>query len=234
MELVSGSTVTLSTLEEVQNSQSQEKLWISYSDLSTTVKEGSGILLDDGAIELRVLQIINPHEVLCKVVNTGMLGRKKGVNIPGHKLTLPAMSEKDKIDFQWGVENDVDFIAASFARRASDITEIRSYIADLMAKKGIPSTHPLPGIIAKIESTEALENFEEILHASDGIMVARGDLGVEIPMETLTNWQKELVRRCNAAGKPVIVATQMLESMQKNPRPTRAECTDVANAVSCA
>lgn len=133
----------------------------------------------------------------------------------------------------WGIQNDIDFIAASFTRKASDVQEIRSYCFELLRELHGPSLggHRVPLIISKIESVEALQNFESILEESDGIMVARGDLGVEIPMETLTSVQKEIVTRCNQVGKPVIVATQMLESMQKNPRPTRAECTDVANAV---
>ena len=196
-------------------------------------------------------------------------------SIPGHSLTLPAMSEKDKVDFRWGVEVEPSVpdksplttrrtisttspppspVAPPTSTRSGTTSRIcrGSWVSDTvipareLTEAGYPSTHPLPLIIAKIESTEALENLDEIIRASDGIMVARGDLGVEIPMETLTNWQKEIVKRClavtsvslegtgcrcNLAGKPVIVATQMLESMQKNPRPTRAECTDVANAI---
>jgi pyruvate kinase len=191
------------------------------------------LLLDDGAIELSVRSVggAGPGgEVECVVVNSGGLGGKKGVNLPGIPVSLPPMSDKDKLDIAWGVRNDIDFIAASFTRKAADVREIREYAASLV--QGAGSTTPVvPLIIAKIESTEALENFEEILAESDAIMVARGDLAVEIPMETLANVQKRIVRLCNLAGKPVIVATQMLESMQKNPRPTRAECTDVANAV---
>jgi pyruvate kinase len=185
--------------------------------------------LDDGAIELQVISV-EKGKINCVALNKGTLGNKKGVNIPGESVLLPAMSEKDKLDILWGVKNDIDFIAASFTRKASDIKEIRNYVASLMSKYHPPS-HPHPLIISKIESTEALANFDSILEETDAIMVARGDLGVEVPMETLTNLQKEIVRKSNLAGKPVIVATQMLESMQKNPRPTRAECTDVTNAV---
>jgi len=165
-------------------------------------------------------------------MNSGVVGNKKGVNMPGLPVELPAMCDKDKVDIRWGIQNNIDFIAASFVRKASDVTEIRDYCRELISEL-YPNelSVPIPSIISKIESVEALVNFESILQESDAIMVARGDLAVEIPMETLANVQKEMVRRCNSAGKPVIVATQMLESMQKNPRPTRAECTDVANAV---
>eukprot|EP00968_Pinguiococcus_pyrenoidosus_P023955 scaffold4124_cov252-Pinguiococcus_pyrenoidosus.AAC.2 len=141
------------------------------------------------------------------------------------------MSEKDKVDIAYGVENDMDFVAASFVRKASDVEAIRAFVADKMKENNFGPDALPPLIISKIESTEAIDNFKDILKASDGIMVARGDLGVEIPMERVTNAQKEMVRLCNEAGKPVIVATQMLESMQKNPRPTRAEVADVTNAV---
>jgi len=186
-------------------------------------------LLDDGAIELAVVSK-KGNEISCRVVNSGTLGNKKGVNMPGTTVALPAMSDKDREDIRWGIKNDIDFIAASFVRKAQDVKDIRSYVATLM-NEFHPPHHPHPRVISKIESTEALENFNEILEESDAIMVARGDLGVEIPMQTLCNVQKDIVRASNEAGRPVIVATQMLESMQKNPRPTRAECTDVANAV---
>ena len=227
--LEAGSTVVLTTDASFRKSQTAEKVWVSYDQLVDTVKEDTAILLDDGAIELRVTSK-SGNDVVCRVVNTGSLGNKKGVNLPGVSVALPAMSEKDKQDIIWGIKNDIDYIAASFVRKPSDVTEIKDFVASLMEKYH-PTNHPHPLVISKIEATEALANFEEILAVSDGIMVARGDLGVEIPMETLTNVQKEIVRRCNLKGVPVIVATQMLESMQKNPRPTRAECTDVANAV---
>jgi len=173
--------------------------------------------------------VLSNTEIQCKVLNTGTLGNKKGVNMPGLVVDLPAMSEKDKEDIRWGIANDIDMIAASFVRKPSDVTEIRNYCSEIIAKQSTPRLMPL--IVSKIESTEALQNFEAILDISDAIMVARGDLAVEIPMETLGGVQKEIVKRCNAKGKPVIVATQMLESMQKQPRPTRAEITDVTNAV---
>jgi pyruvate kinase len=228
--------VTLTTDESVRQQQTSSHIWISYRKLYDTVPLGSSILLDDGIVELKVeSKGSNGTEVTCRVMNTGVVGNKKGVNMPGLPVELPAMSDKDKLDIRWGIQNNIDYIAASFVRKASDVTEIRDYCRELIRElypEGDRSPPvPIPSIISKIESVEALINFESILQTSDAIMVARGDLAVEIPMETLANVQKEMVRRCNAAGKPVIVATQMLESMQKNPRPTRAECTDVANAV---
>lgn len=230
IELEMGKKILLSTDTANRSIQTKDKLFITYQDLKNSVTRDSVILLDDGAIELRVEEVKNNGEIACRIMNNGTLGNKKGVNIPGAKITLPALSEKDKEDLRWGVKNDVDYIAASFIRKVEDIREVKNYLRLLMNELQ-PTGYPAPQIISKIESTEALQNFDSILRESDGIMVARGDLGVEIPMETLTNVQKEIVRRCNLAGKPVIVATQMLESMQNNPRPTRAECTDVANAV---
>lgn len=193
--------------------------------------------MDDGAIGLRVIEHTPQGDIVCEALNGGSLGNKKGVNMPKLAVDLPAMSRKDEQDIRWGIEQgDIDIIAASFVRKPSDVEDIRKFcrqvIAEVAAKdssKGVQRV--VPKIISKIESTEGLENFDAILDVSDGIMVARGDLGVEIPLETLAGCQKEIVRRCRLQGKPVIVATQMLESMQKNPRPTRAEALDVANAV---
>jgi len=225
-----GSKVILSNKEEFRMDQSLDRIWISYEGIYTAVTPGCAILLDDGAIELKVESIEPTDLIICTVVNTGILGNKKGVNLPGRSIKLPAMSEKDKADIRWGIVNDIDYIAASFTRKSQDVIAIREYVTSLM-KEIHPDGHPAPKIIAKIESTEALENFDEIVNESDGVMVARGDLGVEIPIHTLAQVQKELVRKANELGKPVVVATQMLDSMQKNPRPTRAECTDVANAI---
>lgn len=229
VELKSGDDVVLTTDPSAREKQSEKLIWLSYDRVHENVKKGTPILLDDGAIEV-IVERFDGKNLYCKVANSGTLGNKKGVNMPGTKVLLPAISDKDKQDLRWGVKNDIDFIAASFIRKASDIAEIRDYVSTLMAELQ-PAGHPHPLIISKIESTEAMENFDSILEATDAIMVARGDLGVEIPIETLCPVQKEIVRKSNVAGKPVIVATQMLESMQKNPRPTRAECTDVANAV---
>jgi len=187
------------------------------------VKIGNYILIADGQISLTI-QAINPDgkSVTCVVNNSATLGENKNVHLPGSKVNLPAVSEKDKEDLKFGVDKGVDMVAASFIRSPDDVIQIRR----ILGEKGQRIK-----IISKIESTEGLENFDQILTVSDGIMVARGDLGVELPMEQIFIAQKMMVSKCNAAGKPVITATQMLESMIQNPRPTRAEATDVANAV---
>jgi pyruvate kinase len=182
---------------------------------------GDRILVDDGLIGMKVLEVNKDTcEVTCEVENDGILGETKGVNLPGKCIDLPGITEKDAEDILFGVGQGVDFIAASFVRKRADVEEIRK----LIAKTGIK-------IISKIENQEGLDNFDDILDASDGIMVARGDLGVEVPVEQVCRYQKQMIRKCNIAGKPVVTATQMLESMIVNPRPTRAEATDVANAV---
>ena len=196
---------------------------------------GSKVLLDDGAIILTVTEVESDKEfhgaVKCTIDNSGELRSRAGVNLPGAETDLPAMSPKDKVDIKYGMTKDVDFIAASFIQSAENVREIRHYVKECAAELGLDESYPLPLIISKIESVTALKNFDGILNESDGIMVARGDLGVEIPIHQVTNAQKEMVMACNAVGKPVIVATQMLESMAKNPRPTRAEVADVTNAV---
>eukprot|EP00002_Diphylleia_rotans_P014224 TRINITY_DN2773_c0_g1_i1.p1 TRINITY_DN2773_c0_g1~~TRINITY_DN2773_c0_g1_i1.p1 ORF type:complete len:498 (-),score=106.93 TRINITY_DN2773_c0_g1_i1:272-1765(-) len=192
-----------------------------YKSLAKTVRVGTNILVDDGLISFTVLHI-EEDKVVCRVNNAGVLGETKGVNLPDCTIDLPAVTEKDIADIAFGVESNVDMIACSFIRKASDIMTIRNLPG--VTEKNIK-------IIAKIESQEGLDNFDEILEVSDGIMVARGDLGVEIPIHKICNVQKMMIAKCNKAGKPVITATQMLESMIKNPRPTRAEATDVANAV---
>lgn len=190
----------------MRNIQQADKLWVSYKLLPETVKPSSIILLDDGAIQLEVLEVLPNKDIRCKVLNTRTLGNKKGVNIPGLPVMLPALSTKDRADLKWGVENDIDYIAASFTRKPSDIVEIKDYYRQLLAEKAKETgdaswlSRPLPKIISKIESTEALENFEGILAETDAIMVARGDLAVEIPMETLAAVQREIVLQCNQAG----------------------------------
>lgn len=190
------------------------------------------VLLDDGAVILTVTQVnAADGSVVCTVDNSGELRSRAGVNLPMAETDLPAMSEKDKKDIKYGLEIDVDYVAASFIQTADGVREIRDYMRQCAKELGWAADRPLPLIISKIESASALKHFDEILQVSDAIMVARGDLGVEIPIQQVTNAQKEMIAACNAVGKPVIVATQMLESMAKNPRPTRAEVSDVTNAV---
>jgi pyruvate kinase len=221
IELVEGSEVIVS-MEEVIGTA--EKFSITYPGLIDDVEAGSKILLDDGLIGLEVLRINKEaKEITAKVLNPGTLKNKKGVNVPGVSVNLPGMTEKDAKDIVFGIEQDVDFIAASFVRRASDVLEIRQ----LLEEHNAGHIH----IIPKIENQEGVDNIDEILEVSDGLMVARGDLGVEIPAEEVPLVQKALIKKCNALGKPVITATQMLDSMQRNPRPTRAEASDVANAI---
>ncbi len=214
-----GDTFTFVNDEIIGN---ETKTSISYKNLYADVKVGSKILVDDGALEFEVLEI-KGKDVICKALNTAKLGSRKTVNVPGLKLNLPALSEKDITDITNGIKADFDYIAASFVRRASDVKEIK----DLLKENGGENIK----IISKIESQEGIDNFEEILEISDGIMVARGDMGVEIPMEQVPIVQKRFIKRCTEEGKPVITATQMLESMVSNPRATRAEVSDVANAI---
>ncbi len=197
-------------------------LGITYKGLPNDISVGSHILIDDGLIDV-VVDKIDGTEIECTLQNSGLLKGRRGVNVPGAKLQLEAMTEKDKADLKFAVDNDLDFIAASFIRKAKDVLDMREYL-DSLGGQNIK-------IISKIENQEGLDNFEEILKVSDGIMVARGDLGSEIPEENVPAAQKMMIKKSVEAGKPVITATQMLESMQKNPRPTRAEVSDVANAV---
>ncbi|OIJ29717.1 pyruvate kinase [Staphylococcus sp. LCT-H4] len=221
IELVKGSEVIVS-MTEVEGTT--EKFSVTYDNLINDVEEGSYILLDDGLIELQVKKIDQANgEVLCDVLNTGELKNKKGVNLPGVKVSLPGITEKDANDINFGISVGVDFIAASFVRRPSDVLDIRKL---LEAQKNTNIS-----IIPKIENQEGIDNIKEILEVADGLMVARGDMGVEIPPESVPMVQKDLIRQCNKLGKPVITATQMLDSMQRNPRPTRAEASDVANAI---
>jgi pyruvate kinase len=193
----------------------------SYKSLPKDVKVGDMILIDDGKIELKVKEV-RTDEVLTEVVYGGLLKSRKGINLPFTKVSAPSLTEKDLKDLEFGIQNDVDWIALSFVRKAFDIQSMRAII----------DSHKSPArIVAKIEKPEALSNIDEIIAETDGVMVARGDLGVEIWMEEVPMVQKMLVEKCNKAGKPVIVATQMMESMIENPRPTRAETNDVANAV---
>ena len=217
--LKEGQTYTLTTREIVGDDQIG---FINYNGLPADVEAGNTILIDDGLIELKVQEVVNGTDIVCTVVNGGELGMRKGVNVPNVKIKLPALTEKDKADIRFGIEQGFDFIAASFVRTADAVREIRAMLNE--AGSSIQ-------IIAKIENAEGIENLDDIIEASDGIMVARGDMGVEIPAEQVPHIQKTIIRKCNLACKPVITATQMLDSMIRNPRPTRAEVTDVANAV---
>lgn len=201
---------------------SKDKVSISYTGLKDDVEVGNVILIDDGLIGLNV-ESVTGNDIVCSVTNGGELGEKKGVNIPNVPVRLPAITEKDKDDIRFGVEQGIDFIAASFVRNAECILEIRAYLNELDA--------PFTPIIAKIENAEGIKNIEEIVRSSDGVMIARGDLGVEIPAEEVPYLQKMIIEKCSENYRPVITATQMLDSMIRNPRPTRAEVTDVATAV---
>ncbi|WP_122644439.1 pyruvate kinase [Luxibacter massiliensis] len=219
VQLTTGSAFTL-TIDEVQGDCN--KVSITYPGLVEDVDKGRVILIDDGLIGLEVVGCTE-REILCKVINGGELGERKGVNVPNVPVRLPAITDKDKEDIRFGVEQDIDFIAASFVRNAECVLEIKAYLKELNA--------PYIPIIAKIENVEGIQNIDEIIRAADGIMVARGDLGVEIPAEEVPYLQKMMIQKCNNNFKTVITATQMLDSMIRNPRPTRAEVTDVANAV---
>ena len=213
-----GEKIVLTTEEVVGT---KEKVYINYDKLHEDVKPGNVILIDDGLIGLEV-EAVNGVEIQCKVTNGGELGEKKGVNVPGVPIQLPSITDKDIEDLKFGIQEGFDFVAASFIRSADAVRQIRKILTDGGSQMKI---------ISKIESQEGLDNIDEIIEASDGIMLARGDLGVEIDAKRIPQLQKEIIQKCNYHGKLVITATQMLDSMIRNPRPTRAEVTDVANAV---
>ncbi len=208
------------TVKDIEGDQS--RVAVTYTNLHQEVKPGNHILVDDGLIDLLV-EKIDGEDVHCSVENGGNVSNNKSLNLPGINIKLPALTEKDKADLKFACENDFDYVAASFIRKASDVDDIRAELA----KFGGESIR----IISKIENQEGVDNLAEILEKSDGLMVARGDLGVEIPPEDVPAIQKEMIRMCSCAAKVVITATQMLDSMMRNPRPTRAEVSDVANAV---
>ena len=216
--LQEGDEITLTTEEVVGTKQ---KIYINYDHLHEDVKPGNVILIDDGLIGLEVLSV-NGQEIHCKVTNGGELGERKGVNVPNVPIQLPSITEKDIEDIRFGISEEFDFIAASFVRSADAIRQIRALLDEAGSQMKI---------IAKIESQEGLDNLDSIIDEADGIMVARGDLGVEVEARRLPHLQREIIEKCNFHGKLVITATQMLDSMIRNPRPTRAEVTDVANAV---
>ncbi|OON41235.1 pyruvate kinase [Izhakiella australiensis] len=218
--LQAGQTFTFTTDQSVIGNA--ERVAVTYAGFTSDLSVGNTVLVDDGLIGMEVIKVTE-QTVVCRVLNGGDLGENKGVNLPGVSIQLPALAEKDKRDLIFGCEQGVDFVAASFIRKRSDVLEIREHL------KAHGGEHIQ--IISKIENQEGLNNFDEILEASDGIMVARGDLGVEIPVEEVIFAQKMMIKKCNKARKVVITATQMLDSMIKNPRPTRAEAGDVANAI---
>ena len=219
VELVQGQKFTLTTKEIVGSSSIAS---ISFAGLPKDVKQGQRILIDDGLIELTV-DSVTDTEIFCTVVNGGTVSNNKGINVPGVRLSMPYLSERDISDIMFGVQCDYDFIAASFVRSAADVMQIRALLDKLHCNT--------IKIISKIENAEGVENIDEILRVSDGIMIARGDLGVEIPLQEIPIIQKKLIDKAYKAGKMVITATQMLDSMMKNPRPTHAESIDVANAI---
>ena len=229
-ELKTGRGFTLTT-DDI--SGTDDRVSITYKNLWNDVKPGDHILIDDGLVGLEVVEIrpvanpvnkeINPMDIVCRVLNDGVISDRKGVNVPNVDLTMPFISEKDYGDICFAVDNDYDFIAASFVRTAEDVMEIRK----ILAEKGGEDIK----IISKIENMQGVRNIDEIIRVSDGIMVARGDMGVEIPLEDVPVMQKMIIKKVCDAGKIVITATQMLDSMMKHPRPTRAEATDVANAI---
>ncbi|WP_313996226.1 pyruvate kinase [uncultured Paenibacillus sp.] len=219
IELVQDDYIVLTTEEILGN---RNRIPVTYANLPQDVKVGSTILIDDGLIGLTVVDV-QGTEIKCRIVNSGPIKSKKGVNVPGVHISLPGITEKDANDIVFGIEQGIDFIAASFVRKASDVLEIR----ELLERHNASHIQ----IISKIENQQGVDNLDEILELSDGLMVARGDLGVEIPAEEVPLVQKTMIEKCNRAGKPVITATQMLDSMQRNPRPTRAEASDVANAI---
>lgn len=218
--LISGQIFTFTTDQNVLGNS--EQVAVTYTGFPCDLKIGNTVLIDDGLIGMEVIKIAESR-VICRVLNNGDLGENKGINLPGVSIQLPALAEKDKHDLIFGCEQGVDFVAASFIRKRSDVLEIREHLKNYGGDK--------IQIISKIENKEGLNNLDEILEVSDGIMVARGDLGVEIPVEEVIFAQKMIIEKCNHARKVVITATQMLDSMIKKPRPTRAEAGDVANAI---
>jgi pyruvate kinase len=219
INLVSGHKIEITTRELIGD---DKQIYITYQSFPSDVRSGEIILLDDGKIQMRVLSTNNKDSVHCEVVYGGILTSRKGVNLPNTKVSIPSLTEEDLANLEFALNNDVEWIGLSFVRSADDIIELKRIIArsDKTAR-----------VIAKIEKPEAVDNIDEIIEATDGVMVARGDLGVEMPMEQVPLLQKMIARKCRSASKPVIVATQMLESMITSPRPTRAEVNDVANSV---
>ncbi len=219
VEIFEGDDLVITTEQEIVGTA--HKISTTYSPLTRDVKSGDTVMIDDGNIELRVYKVDGP-DVYTKVVFGGVLKSRKGMNLPDTSISEPSLTKKDRRDLEFGLQNDVDWIAISFVRQSGDVTELKNIIRDRGKRAKV---------VAKIERPEAIKDIDAIIEASDALMVARGDLGVEIQMEEVPIQQKRIVRKCNMAAKPVIIATQMMESMIENPRPTRAEANDVANAV---
>ena len=220
VEIKAGNKISLIANKDLEGDENE--VGLTYLDLPKDVEPGELILLDDGKLELKVLETDKKERILCEIVYGGVLKSRKGINLPYTKISTPSLTEKDIKDLEFGLKNNVDWIALSFVRHADDIHDLR---------KRINEKEKTSKIIAKIEKPEALENIDEIIATTDAVMVARGDMGVEVIMEEVPMIQKSIVKKCNSAAKPVIIATQMMESMIDNPRPTRAETNDVANAV---
>lgn len=219
IHLVNGKRTIITTQECVGN---EERIYITYENFPQDVKAGEIILLDDGKLQMRVIETNYKDEVVCEIVHGGILTSRKGVNLPNTKVSIPSLTAEDRRNLEFVLENDVEWIGLSFVRNAEDIIELK----DIIKARGKTAR-----VVAKIEKPEAIANIDAIIAVSDAIMVARGDLGVEMPMEEVPLLQKMIVKKCRAASKPVIIATQMLESMITTPRPTRAEVNDVANSV---
>lgn len=219
VQLLNGSQIEITTKEMIGD---EKQIYITYESFPRDVRPGEIILLDDGKIQMRVLATNNKDSVTCEIVHGGVLTSRKGVNLPNTKVSIPSLTEEDLSNLEFALQNDVEWIGLSFVRSAEDIVEL---------KRIISRSESAARVIAKIEKPEAIDNIDEIIAATDGVMVARGDLGVEMPMEQVPGLQKMIARKCREASKPVIVATQMMESMITTPRPTRAEVNDVANSV---
>lgn len=227
IRLEDGKQITITTRDIVGD---DDVISTTYKQLPHDVLIGDRILLADGLMELRVLHT-SETEILCQIVHGGMLGEHKGINLPGVAVSTPALTEKDRSDLRFGIQHGVDYVALSFVRRPEDVIEARNLIRTYQEELGDATPHAVLPLIVKLEKPEAIAHLDDILEVADGVMVARGDLGVEMAMEKVPSIQKRVIARCNQLGLPVITATQMLESMITNPRPTRAEVTDVSNAI---